>query len=341
MSNQLQIGTAKHVSDGGFTKRNNFYLDDKNGGNNVYRVLPPMHSLAAKGQYAKYWSVYQGFVDSSGKKRWFASVEEYDPRTKTLKVSDPLAEKLKENRAKQETMKQAGATEEQLDGFYETHIKPFSPSKRYYVNAINQNGEIGVLALPATANTALRALANEYSGRGVDITGIKGLFLNFKRVKGARPVDVSYSVEVYRESIMHEGEMLEKAKVHTLTEDIINRLANEAEDLSELFTIPKREDLQMLAAADVSQRGLVVDRIVNKSSAVEQATKPQMQVNIPGTAAIAVPRVESSASGLNVVLPELELAKAAAQMPTGVSAPAASPVKATLSDDELNNIFGN
>ena len=159
MSN-VSIGTTKFAgNDGGFTKRKTFYLKADNNGNNVFRVLPPMFSLAERGQYYKYWSVYQNLTDSNGKPRWFSSIEEFDVRTKTVRVADPLLELLRENKAKQDMLKQSGATEEQLEMFYETHIKPFTPRKNYYVNVITQNNEIGTLALPSTAFQALKQQA--------------------------------------------------------------------------------------------------------------------------------------------------------------------------------------
>jgi hypothetical protein len=302
---QVQIGSSNFGGQSGFQKRNTYYLSDKNNGNNIFRVLPPLHSLAAKGQYYKYWSVYQNFMDSNGKTRWFSSIEEFDAKTKTIRVVDPLAEKLKEYKAQQDMMKQAGATEEQLDGFYQNYIKPFTPSKKYYVNVITQDNQIGTLALPITAFQSLKALAAEYNQKNIDITGMRGIFLNFKRVQGARKVDVTYSVDVFRESVNMNGEMVEKAKVHELTQDIINRLGTETEDLVSLHVIPTAEDLQLLAIAPAEQRGLVVDRIVGRSD-VTKKPEPTMNVAIPGTNAVAVPRVEQTSDGnLNVVLPSL------------------------------------
>lgn len=344
----VAIGTTKMTgNDGGFTKRKTFYLTDENNGNNIFRVLPPMFSLADRGQYYKYWSVYQGLTDSNGKTRWFSSIEEFDIRTKTLRVADPLLEKLKEYKAKQEMLKQSGANQEQLDIYYETYIKPFTPRKNYFVNVITQNNELGTLALPTTAFQALKQLVKEYSSRGVDVTGMRGLFLNFKRTKtGPRKADVSYSVDVYRESVNLNNEIVEKPKVHELTPDVINRFSAELEDLSTMFTVPTESDLQMLANAPLESRGVVVDRIVGKSTQAE-AAKPTMNVTIPGTNAVAVPRVETGSNGdFNVVIPQVQLsAKPSydqiANSPN-LSTPVGNTLKASgsLSDEEFQRIFG-
>lgn len=352
MSN-VEIGTS--TFGGGnqtFTKRKNFYLSDENNGNNIFRVLPPIKSLASKGQYYKYWSVYTNFTDSAGKPRWFASIEEFDFRTKSVRIEDPVATKLRELKAQQDVLKQSGATEEQLNQFYETLIKPFTPRKNYYVNVITQNNEIGTLALPKTAFTSLKALAGEYSNKGIDLTGMRGVFLNFKRVKtGPRNVDVNYSVEVFRESVVMNGESVEKSKTHDLTPDIINRLGAEAEDLGTLFLLPKSDDLAMLAIAPPSQRGLVVDRIVNKSETAPKQ-EPTMNVSIPGTSAVAVPRVEQSVNGnLNAVLPNMGVLNNVSAAPIAAptyQAPAAQPVPVgkspsqlvQMGDDEFHKIFG-
>ena len=283
-------------------------------------------------------------TDSNGKPRWFASIEEFDPKTKSLRVVDPLAEKLKEMKAKQDILRQSGASEDQLDSFYLANIKPFTPSKRYYVSVMTQNNEIGTLSLPITAFQGLKQLAQEYNGKGVDITGMRGLFLNFKRTKGARKVDVSYSVDVYRETVNMAGEMVEKPKIHELTPDIINRLGNETEDLTALFIYPSKEDLTLLAAAPAEHRGLVVDRIVGKSETVSKE-EPTMNVSIAGTNAVAVPRVEVTSTGdLDVVLPNIQ---AQSVIPTighaadHMSTPKISAAHAnnSLSDDEFHKIF--
>lgn len=348
----IAIGSAKFGNnDGGFTKRKTFYLNLENGGNNIYRILPPMFSLAERGQYYKYWSIYQNMLDSNGKTRWFASIEDFDVRTKTVRVADPILEKLKEFKAKQEMLKQSGASEEQLDLYYTTYIKPFTPRKNYYVNVITQNNEIGTLALPSKAFQALKQLAQEYHNKGVDITGMRGIFLNFKRVKtGSRPADVSDSVDVFRESVNLGGEIVEKPKIHELTSEIINRFATEIEDLATMFTIPNASDLEMLANAPLESRSLVVDRIVGKSTQAE-AAKPTLNVSIPGTNAVAVPRVESTGNGnMNVVIPQMSTPAATNSLGVnvGTSIPTPTPTLEThskptagISDEEFQKIFGN
>jgi hypothetical protein len=345
----IAIGSAKFGNnDGGFKKQKTFYLNLDNGGNNIFRILPPMFSLAERGQYYKYWSLYQNMLDSNGKTRWFSSIEEFDVRSKTLRVADPVLEKLKEYKAKEDMLKQSGATEDQLAMFYNTYIKPFTPRKSYYVNVITQNNELGTLALPSKAFQQLKQLASEYNNKGIDITGMRGIFLNFKRVKtGARLADVSDSVDVFRESVNIGGELVEKPKIHELTSEIINRFATEIEDLATKFTIPSASDLEMLANAPLESRSLVVDRIVGKSTQVE-APKPTLNVSIPGTNAVAVPRVESTGNGnMNVVIPTMT-----APQSLGVNVTAAQstqapsiglstkPASGTLSEEEFQKIFG-
>ena len=56
MNNDFQIGRSK-VGES-FTKNKWFYLAP---GDNIFRILPPVHSLATTGQFSKFYAFHSGF----------------------------------------------------------------------------------------------------------------------------------------------------------------------------------------------------------------------------------------------------------------------------------------
>lgn len=257
----FQIGKSVYESTG--SKNSYFYLAS---GGNVYRVLPPMKSLAAKGQWFRYYGVHKGFVNSAGKYRPLASIEEYDFEKKQVKVHDPICDKYRDHLAKAKAAKEKGVPDEKIKEFMEIYVKPYDTDKKYYVNAVDQNGKIGVLVLPIKLFKQLRALCKEYEAKGIDLTGMKGVFLNFKKIQAFKgDPQTSYSVEIYKEQVTMNGELFEKPKVHEITEAFIIQLQNEAKDLSDLFKTPTATDLQLLADAQPGERGAIIDRIFGKS----------------------------------------------------------------------------
>lgn len=303
---------GKSVYENGGNKKNYFYLQ---GGSNVFRILPPMFSLAPKGQWYKYWAVHKGFVNGAGKYRPLASIEEFDVKTKTVRVHDPVCDKYRDNLAKAKAAKDKGYPEDKIKEFMDVYVKPYDTDKKYYVNAVSQDNKIGILVLPIKLFQQLRALCKEYEAKGIDLTGMKGVYLNFKKIQAYKgDPQTSYSVEIYKEQVQMNGELFEKPKVHEITEAFVVQLQNEAKDLSTLFKVPAATDLQLLADAQPNERSAIIDRIFGKSEVVEEEGPADEEdgavgVTIPNTGgAKVVGAVGLSGGDLGVNLPSMPAA---------------------------------
>lgn len=309
----FMIGKSVYENKGGRSKF--FYLSP---GTNVYRILPPMFSLAPKGLWYKYWGVHKGFVNSAGKYRPLASIEEFDIKTKTVRVHDPISEKYRENLAKAKAARDKGMPEEKVREFSEVYVKPYDTDKKYYVNAVNQANEIGQLVIPTKLFQQLKALCKEYEAKNIDLTGMKGVFLNFKKIQAYKgDPQTSYSCEIYREEMPDsQGGLTSRPKVHDITEDFIVRLQNEAKDLATLFKIPTASDLALLAEAAPNERAAVIDRIFGKADVESDEEGGQdeegdgvLGVTIPNTGGAKAVGVMDLASGnLGVSLPQMPTA---------------------------------
>jgi hypothetical protein len=312
---------GKSVYKRGGNKPNYFYMEP---GSNVFRILPPMFSLAPKGQWYKYWAVHKGFVNSAGTYRPLASIEEFDPKTKTIRVHDPVCDKYRENMAKAKAAKDKGVPEDKIKEFLDVYVKPYDTDKKYYVNAVNQDGKIGVLEIPIKLFRQLEALCEEYEAKGIDLTGMKGVFLNFKKVQAYKgDPQTTYSVEIFKETFQKDDGIYEKPKVHEITEAFVVQLESEARDLSTLFKVPTATDLQLLADAEPTARGAIIDRIFGKS---ESANEEDLVDEDDNTVGAIIPNTGGARVVGQVGLQGANLTVSLPSMPTpGAAGPAVTP----------------
>ena len=93
-------------SGGSFAKSFKIETDDKGGTtHNVYRIIPPMKSLAESGQWAFFDKIHYGYrgVDkmdpTKGKLRTFRCIEDFDFSTKIIRRECDECEKIKAKKA--------------------------------------------------------------------------------------------------------------------------------------------------------------------------------------------------------------------------------------------------
>lgn len=376
------IGQSKHG--GGFVKKIWLYLKSEfdkggvKGGHNIYRVCPPLFSLAKDGKYAAYHAVHKFLVNSQGKMRMFECIEQIDYKTKLIKTHCPACDyrrtmeakyKLIEDRIKALTDPgQITEAKERLKAFKLTNVDPYAPERRFWLNVIGQDNSIGLLSIPSKSFTALRSLLDEYSEKGYDLTGIKGMFLDFRKISQYKGDNqVQYPVDFFREVVPGGTDMTEKPKVHELTAEIITRLRTEASDLADLFKKLNSEQIDTLVNAEGPARSALVDAMFTRPE-TKDAAEP-LKADIGGTGMTAVGRVEVGAGGVTAAMPDVTSIKPSETAPkptqdldtifsgapaaTGAgtvsTAPAAStqapPVTATpsapatMSDDEFSKMF--
>lgn len=359
------IGTTRLKE--GYTKKNYFYLKsefDKGGvvgGQNIFRVLPPLFSLATEGKYYQYYSVHKFATNTQGKMRPFVCIEDKDYKTKMIRQHCPVCDYLTEKTQQMDMAKQKGVSDQQIRDFNEVYIKPYQPERRYYLNVIDQSGQIGILGVPSKAFKALESLVKEYMQSNIDITGMRGLFLNFvKDSKYKGDNQVMYKVEVHREKINDPQQgLIERPKAHDLTPDLINRIKKEASDLSKLFARLTPEEVGLILRANGDERRAVVDRVFSKGSSTEEEGSEEessglITAKIGGTDMSAVVSMSVSSQGVTVTAPNLGILNAnepvtdsfvGFSMPAGKSEPKASTTAGSdfsnMSDAQFQALFAD
>lgn len=329
MSNDnFEIGVAAHNKAGSFTGSK--FFDIEANKDNVYRVLPPLFSMAHEGKYAKWYATHKSFPNTTGKRRKFVCVEETDKSGRVLRHC-PMCIKAKEAEAQLEMLKNKGASKDQMYEFRIKHVYPIMSERRYYLNVVNQANEIGVLAINSKMFKALRALCDEQDKRGVDLTGMEGYFLNFtKKSEYKGDNQAIFGVSLYMTETPGD-DSLRKVK-HSLTKEMIAKIKTDARDLTTLFRTISTEDIELMVSAEDSQRAAIVDRIF-ASPTKDHAPDPLVR-EVPGTSASLVGRVELTEQGVSVAMPQNVPASTPAPAPAQ-AAPKAAAAAALPSDDEF------
>jgi hypothetical protein len=378
MSEPLKIGVTNLDGMGGNRKE---HFSIKANEDNLYRPLPPLFSLAERGQFAKYWASHSVFLvaqGSDGKPKWdvynFQCLEKVNKETKLITQHCPFCDTFRENQARHSSAKAQGVSKENLEEFFNKNVRPYQTEKRFYINAVNQENRVGVLTIPIKAFDGLQQRLKEAQAKyQIDATGTNGLFLNFKKTqkfKGDR--DTAYSVDFAMDMTNVNGVPQMQLKQHVLTKDFLTVIEKGARDLSTIMRLITPEDMSSIITADITNKKALMDRIFGRG----EKTQAQSTYNIGGTNAEAVTRVDMVAGEVKLTSPQpivsapsvnVSVAPATApilaQTPMGAqspvvaqatnpfqgSAPAQFPVSPTsstsgaanMSDEDFMKLFGS
>lgn len=240
----VQIGSAKYGG-GGQQKREYLKIQD---GDNFFRILPPIGSLAAEGKWAVYASVHFGVRRADNKMVTFHCVEKKDRKTKMVTqrcaMCDLIAERKHAAEVREKKMRDEGQDPEiillklkpELDW-----LRTYNLSRKWYVNAIDTSGKIGQLQFAHAYYKQLELHINDLAlpkvkGRKpIDpISPDGGVVFNFFYKKGnqkTRMQTVSIKKNVKTTA---EGEEVEVTAMFPLSDAIINRYKTEYSDLGKI-----------------------------------------------------------------------------------------------------------
>ncbi len=335
MSNEYGIDIGDANYGGGIAK--NFKL--KKGENNLFRILPPLGALAAKGVWAVDHRVHWGYKSGNNQFRTFECIEERDRNTKMVTRRCPECDKnarikadyeSKHKKAVEFLMKEKGMGEDQAKkvayGKLEAHkaiMDQYNRSFRFYMNTINEKGEIGVLNIAYAHFKLLRTKIADLRKDSIDpLKPSQGAWFNFTYEGNS-----GHAVDIAMVGNKLEGERLKPAQ---LTEDILKRLKNEVADLTDLFKQVTVDQIQKLV--DSNGDTGVVDSIFSRGESKTMTAAGPVDVggdnfDIPGlddapkaSAAATAPQAQTSA-------------------PVASSAPVAPP-DVNVSDSEFDDLFG-
>ena len=246
----MKLGKAKY----GGNKKAYFKLKE---GQSTFRILPPLGDLADEGVWSLYYRVHYGYTNAAGRARPFESSLVKNAK-KMVEVPDAAVERLEKLKAKYDEAKKAGdkKTTEMIGKLVGEGKSRYNLDNNHYMNAIDTQGNIGILKLRHTAKKALDVVIRELREKNIDpLDPESGRFFTFTRSGMGR--ETTFAVKVATKTILVDGVgEVEQAIVHKLDDSIISRLKNEAAELHKLFKMPTAEQIAQIVAESNLQTGV-------------------------------------------------------------------------------------
>lgn len=330
----MKLGKANYG-----TQKKIFKIED---GDNVYRILPPMGELAESGTWAKYYAVCWGYKNSQGKNKPFVDPSEKNRANGQMEQMSAALERRTQLEIQQKKMKEAGATKEQMEKMSEI-LQQFNIDKKYYVNAVDLKGQIGLLKIGYKAykqlmgdkNKGEKGLIDKLMDKGIDpISSLdNGRYFNIQRQGRGR--DTQYTVSVYQENVEVNGQIYQQEKVSKIDQNIINRLEKEAFNLATLYPTPSLAEVSRI----VKEGPTAVDAILGDSnqSAFQDMQSKEETVDVSNLKSESVSGVSAPVS--------MESSSLSEPVPTEVTpveselsatTPAAAPVEPVTNGQDLD-----
>ncbi len=256
------------------------FFNFKNG-DNVYRLMPEMFSAKESGFWTVYWARHWGYKNEKGKQQPFVCVRKFEPKTRVvthecgfckdqeknkmaLDVADSLVKNLKLEISQNPTPALL-AKLEMANGALSDSRRAYSGQERkFWVNAMDQNGNFGILGLPKTVYEQLAGkremgtrskgiIAHLEEDQGIKALEVnEGVWFNFKRV-GDDQFTTEYSTEVVQESVMgSNGRKQYQAKLAPLSLEQKQTALKKCRDLNTLFAHSVLSDEQISSVVNGS-----------------------------------------------------------------------------------------
>ena len=317
MNGTNALGRANYDAKGKGGGGGFFYIEDNK--DNIFRVLPPWKSLAADGKIAKYYSVHRGIRGTDGKQKVFNCVEKVTWKDKkpTITQECPLCARVKQLEANLKEGQERGVDPELLKKMRQEQVYPLQSENKYYLNVVNQEGKIGVLSVGSKMYNSLIALAKDMDSKGVDITGMTGIFLNFKKtVKFKGDKEAVHQVEKFLSPAADGSYRLVQ---HELTPTFIAQMEKEAADLGGLFKTLTYDQVRMIESLSGESRSQYMDTLftaperTESSGTVGNATVPGTNTQMVATVTQNIER-----GGFDINTPVLNNTVQAAQQQAAI-----------------------
>jgi hypothetical protein len=220
----------------------------------------------------------------------------------------------------------------------------YNMDNNHHVNAINENGEIGILKLRHKAKLALDLEIAKLRAKGIEPLGAdNGRFFVFSRSGNALETTFSVSTLTKTITVPNIGEVQQDI-VHVLTPEIISRLEAEAGDLNDLYQRPTSEEVARIVAESdlLTGRSAAVDEILDRKSQAADETpegeeEPMASAPVSTAQQAAAPTPTPPAITQGYVPPSTPTTAVQIQSPPP---PVATASVSELSDDEFLKSLG-
>lgn len=323
-------------------------------GENVYRIIPPFGPMADSNTWAVYNKVHFGYYGLPNPKtgkaymRAFVSPEVKNFKNNMIEVVDPANERIRQLKEALSQAKERGDTEasKQIVGL----LKRYNLDSKWHVNAVNLQGEIGLLKIPHKAYKALEAEIVTLRQQGIDpLSPENGRFFVFKRT--GEGFETQYSVNVYKQKIEVQGlGLVEKDIPHVLTQDLISKLGtiNEAtgevtfdrdgHNLLSLYATPTAEQVARM----VKEGPTAVEEILGKGSQEEDEEGGSEDVDSAlSSGSQSGGSVAKSGTQASAPVTQTQVSAPTQQAATTASAPLAAPTQSSAAVKTGGMTFGS
>jgi hypothetical protein len=201
-------------------------------------------------------------------------------------VCDWVAEKQLKRNSHAAKMQTQGRSKAEIDKALEVvdeWLKNFNVEKFFQVNVMKPDGTVGKLKLKISAKKEVERLIDDNRKNGFKHPISKdGLFLDFKRTGSGR-FDTKYAVEISKEMLTDSmGKKSFSFKEHTLTPELIARVAKEAFDLTKSYRSLSYDQLKLLVSSNADPK--VVDSVLGAPKVASTETAEEPAYDEPGDA---------------------------------------------------------
>jgi hypothetical protein len=297
-------------------------------GDAVYGILPPIGDLAASGIWSVYYRVHYGYKNAEGKSRPFQSTLVENRKSKMIEVPDAACERLDMLNAQLKAAKESGndKAKEALLKLVGGQKSIYNLDSNHHINAIDLQGNIGVLKLRHKAKLALQVEIDKLCAKGQDPRGVENRrFFVFSRSGMAN--ETNYKVTIYKEKLTVDGVgEVERDFVNCLTDEVLDRLGDEAAKLDSLYKTPNADQIEQIVKSSILTTGICkdIDAILgtNSSQATSNTTEEFVD-DVPGDDTPAMEAVAAPA-----IKPKITPVAAPTPVATAPVTPAAPAVAA-------------
>ncbi len=327
------IGKAKY----GSTQKKFWKLKE---GDSIFGILPPLGDLASEGRWSVYYKIHYGYKNSAGKARPFQSSLVENRKTKMIEVPDAANDRLKMLKGQLEAAKAAGneKAKEAIFKLFGGQKSIYNLDNNHYVNAIDLEGNIGILKLRHKAMLALQAEIAAARKKNIDPLGLSNrCYFVFNRTGNA--METNFKVTVYKKEIdIKDVGPVEQTVLHDLSDDILDRLGDEAAQLDRIFKAPTADEVAQIVKESELLTGVSpnIDAILkfgangSAAAATEEIVEEEQEQEAP-TAAQAAPEPVAQSAPTPAPAPaaafvQPPVAVAATPAPAAKPAPASTPV---------------
>ncbi len=301
-------------------------------GDNIFRILPPMHSFAESGKWANYVTVHFGYsgVDSQdpSKKRTkpFRCIKVEDRRSNMVleecpecTLFDKTTEQLKSRESEiRAELAAAGKSGTDLEEVLATALEPMrgwikthSPDRKHYLNVMSPDGkEFYHFKLSHRTKKQLDGVLKELSeNEGIDGLDLsQGVLINIKRT--GRFLAAQDVVTVVKEKVVVDGRKLEQIALRPLTDEEAQAALETCRDLAEVggYVLTKEQITDLTECSGDPEE---VDAIFNRNRKESSASPRPRPANDNVISAPPAPPVAPKAPPVVVEAPRVNPAIAA------------------------------